>query len=79
MAELKPCPFCGGSVMIAKGGFDGNTWWFVTRSTAENKCTCRVFMESEDFFYTAPIEEQRMRKKELIEAWNRRAEDAENH
>lgn len=75
MAELKPCPFCGGRVSIAKMGDNGNTWWFVTRGYDEDRCTCRLFMESEDFFYDAPEEEQSARKAELIEAWNRRAKD----
>ena len=74
MAELKLCPFCGGSVSIAKGG-DNFMYWFVTRGIDKNRCTCRLFMESDEFPANAPKNVQLRFKKELIEAWNRRAED----
>jgi hypothetical protein len=75
MAELKPCPFCGGSVSIAKAGDNGMLWWFVTRGNGEDRCRCRVFMESEDFQVHSPMEEKQLKRTNLIEAWNRRAED----
>ena len=78
MAELKRCPFCGGEVSIAKTSDDfgeGLLWWYVTRGHGKNSCECRVFMESEQFHYRAPIEEKLKAKDELIVAWNRRAND----
>ena len=74
-AELKPCPFCGGSVTIAKGGDNSMLWWFITRGNGENKCNCRLFMESESFPVNASFDEKVQKKQDLIEAWNRRAED----
>lgn len=73
--KLKPCPFCGGSVRIAKAGDNSMLWWFVTRGTGENPCTCRLFMESEDFAVNEDIQQKMKLRKDLIEAWNRRAND----
>ena len=75
MAELKPCPFCGGSVTIARSSDNGMMWWFVTRGKGEKPCKCRVFMESDDFAIHDPVERKLKLKHELIAAWNRRAED----
>lgn len=72
MAELKPCPFCGGSVSIAKAGDNGMMWWFITRGKGANPCKCRVFMESEDFAIREAVERKLKLKQDLIEAWNRR-------
>lgn len=71
MNKLKPCPFCGGTVNIARTGDGEVSWFMVTRGAVENACTCRVFMESEIFYEEedAANELQRLR-----EAWNRRAE-----
>jgi hypothetical protein len=73
MAELKPCPFCGGKVRVAKTGDGDQLWWFVTRATEAGKCTCRVFMESMCFYPDTPQEEKQKLKRDLVEAWNRRA------
>ena len=75
MAELKPCPFCGGSVSIAKSGDNGHMWWFVTRGRREDRCRCRVFMESEEYQLNAPLADRLNLKNDLIEAWNRRVND----
>jgi hypothetical protein len=72
MAELKPCPFCGGSVSIAKSGHNSMLWWFITRGGGRNGCKCRLFMESDDFPCNAPEFVKKRFKNELIEAWNRR-------
>lgn len=79
MADLKPCPFCGGEVSIAAGGEAPEKWFFVTRGhskTAKN-CDCRVFMESGIYYdgYGFPAEVVAKIKNDLIEAWNRRADD----
>ena len=76
MSELKPCPFCGGEVRLAKTGDEDNQLiWFITRGVKENACRCRVFMESAPFYVDDPMEHKRKLKNELIEAWNRRADD----
>ena len=77
MAELKPCPFCGGSVSIAKAGDNHMLCWFVTRGSGRNRCNCRLFMESDCFPSDAPEFVRKRMKNELIEAWNRRAEVTE--
>ena len=75
MAELKPCPFCGGEVSLSKAS-DGTTlWWFVGRGRGHRPCRCRLFMESDSFVPTTPQEEKQLIKARLIEAWNRRAAD----
>ncbi len=73
--KLKPCPFCGGNVKVAKMGDNGHMWWFITRGSGENKCRCRVFMESEDFCINDTMEFKQKLKEELINAWNRRADN----
>lgn len=75
MTELKPCPFCGGNVELAKMGENLHCWWVVTRGRGKNKCTCRVFMESEEFWVNDTTELKQSRKQELINSWNRRAEN----
>lgn len=69
--KLKPCPFCGGEVTIALIG-DKNTRWFVTRGIGKNKCTCRVFMESEQMPRDASKWTKETTKRELTEKWNTR-------
>ena len=69
--ELKPCPFCGGEVAIALKGND-YVQWFVTRGFGENKCTCRIFMESDLFTKGDSDSDKNKVKNNLIEAWNRR-------
>jgi hypothetical protein len=82
MAELKPCPFCGGEVSIGLTGHGNTNWFFVTRGYSKTKknCKCRLFMESDRYFLgcldTKEAKERVM--KDLIEAWNRRAGDG-NH
>ena len=68
MSELKPCPFCGGTVRIMTMGDEERFWHMITRGI-ENSCNCRVFMESKLFYDGESGEEQ---ENELIEAWNTR-------
>lgn len=72
MSELKllPCPFCGGEVEIALTGNKGEQW-FVTRGLGKNKCTCRVFMESNMFSADDSDAKEKERDK-LIAKWNTR-------
>ena len=70
--ELKSCPFCGGKVAIALGGDDAYQWYFVTRGNGENKCDCRLFMESERFYKDDDEETKAKAKSDLIKRWNRR-------
>lgn len=72
MEELKRCPFCGGKVAIAEGSMSMTKWLFITRAQGENKCTCRVFMESEEYRFDCPEEDKKEIKADLIEAWNKR-------
>lgn len=75
MAELKLCPFCGGEVAVAKAGDDSLLWWFITRGRGENKCTCRVFMESESFYADDMMKLKQQLKQNLIDRWNRRVDN----
>lgn len=73
--ELKPCPFCGGEVSIALfGDPEFGFYWKITRGISDNACTCRVFMESQLF---NDDEHGEFEKKQLVEAWNRRASEQE--
>ena len=75
MTELKPCPFCGGNVGLAKMGDDIRIWWIITRDIGENKCTCRVFMESNPCYESSPKWLKQGIKQKLIDDWNRRADN----
>lgn len=72
MTELKRCPFCGGEVAIAETSHDSELWMFVTRGRGNNKCKCRIFMESRSYTLDSPESEKAKIKADLIEAWNSR-------
>ena len=72
MNDLKPCPFCGGKVTIAETGTDVKKWMFISRAHGENKCTCRVFMESGEYWFDCSEKDKERIKADLIEAWNKR-------
>lgn len=72
MEELKRCPFCGGEVAIAEASCDSEIWMFVTRGHGNNKCKCRVFMESRTYTLDFSKSEKAKIKADLIEAWNKR-------
>ena len=60
MAELKPCPFCGGKArekVYITGTWMKRKWFYVECSV----CSAKVSLSSV--------------KEEAYEAWNRRAED----
>lgn len=74
--ELKPCPFCGGTVEIAMGGDSHSKFFlFVTRGTAPDACECRVFMESRHCVQDRFDNRREELEKDLIAAWNRRADN----
>lgn len=70
--KLKPCPFCGGGVSIASVGDEIYQWYFITRGNGENKCDCRLFMESERFYKGDEEKTKVKAKSDLINRWNRR-------
>ena len=78
LAELKPCPFCGGEVRIVEY-YDNDgivAWYRVSRGVDEkNRCNCRVFMESRMFLRTSSDEQKQTELKDLSDAWNRRVEN----
>ncbi len=64
MAELKPCPFCGG-----KGKIEAENWWSAT-GNSKYLALCENYDNGcwgmqENWFDTL---------EQAIEAWNRRAE-----
>lgn len=70
--NLKPCPFCGGKVTIAEMGNNEYGLYIVTRGLYDDKCTCRVFMESEKLEKSDTEERKTRIKEDLIEKWNKR-------
>lgn len=70
MAELKPCPFCGGEAGIGYGRTeDGGDIVSITVLCAE--CHIGIFRYNEK-----PNEYDGFKsEKQAIKAWNRRAED----
>lgn len=72
MTELKRCPFCGGEVAIAETGNGARKWMFISRARGENKCSCRIFMESEEYWFDCTKKDKEKIRANLIEAWNKR-------
>jgi len=62
MKELKPCPFCGGKVVVREGNVQDG--WI-----GHTAITC--FDQKNPF---CPSQWVELSKKKAIEAWNRRAE-----
>lgn len=60
MAELKPCPFCGGKAIL-NHGLSGTQFSYV-------HCT-RCFAKTSDYYISTAHSSDR----KAIEAWNRRA------
>ena len=72
MTELKRCPFCGGEVAIAETETGERRWMFILGAHGENKCSCRIFMESEDYWFDCSKKDKEKIKADLIKAWNKR-------
>lgn len=76
MSDLKPCPFCGSAVDVEKkplwdvyGHGYKDCYEFVIRC---KKCGCRVDQPQNDSVYRS----EEVAKTNAIEAWNRRAQNA---
>ena len=71
MAELKPCPFCGGeNVVVKQDGvlICGHRYWFIEHLKPSSKCPLTDgFDRWRSTLYTT--------KEKAIEAWNRRASE----
>ena len=61
MAELKPCPFCGGEAFVCEYLYSCEPGRIVMYGVECNGCHTTTFEGNS--------------KQEAIEAWNRRAED----
>ena len=81
MAELKPCPFCGGTDIRYSLKITGRWEIGYHASMYCNKCHCygaRTLTEKvpyRDYKGRTAIERDETIKRKAIEAWNRRAED----
>lgn len=72
MAELKPCPFCGGINVTVKRSnttLCGNHYWFIAHSMPEKECPLT------DIWGWWHSKEKFTTKAKAIEAWNRRVGD----
>lgn len=82
--ELKPCPFCGGSVspvyVIGDWYEDGentglNSYsWSIRHNVRHSTCLLRSFYDYGEF-RTLDCKEADEQKQRIIEAWNTRAND----
>ncbi len=73
MDELKPCPFCGGEAELLR---DGNGTWGGYKIYCNGEyCTA---MMSSFTFREGDKEAEEVDRKTIIEAWNRRAGDADD-
>ena len=66
MAELKPCPFCGGRPHFTD-------WGRIGRWCVKHTCKGGSGNERRISIYAGGFEKE----EEAIEAWNRRAEDGQ--
>ena len=69
MTELKPCPFCGGSVSMVLNQFEGS--YMVFHNSIEPCLVCEPF----EIAMNAVVKN----REDAIRAWNRRSNDAEIH
>ena len=71
MAELKPCPFCGGKADLRQEDFDPR--WMPTRNDPDSGGCPPYYVQCDDCGATT---EYRYMAHEAIELWNRRADNA---
>lgn len=74
-AELKPCPFCGGSADVYYGfnyDYDGGDRWYVY--SAEVWCNCGCTLKVDNHLPKVHVSEDHMLDF-AIEAWNRRTNE----
>lgn len=72
MAELKPCPFCGGiNIQVRQGNcfLNGHQYWYVRHGMPPRECV----LTNADGWWIGT--EKYTTKEKAIEAWNRRADD----
>jgi Lar family restriction alleviation protein len=62
MAELKPCPFCGGEAKLLTENFGEYVW-----------AKCEVCGVQTSRYYVRAVVDGKDGEKRAIEAWNRRA------
>ena len=68
---VKQCPFCGGEAELSRNG--NGTWgWFDIYCCGEY---CTAHMNSFTTFREGDKKAEEIEKKNIIKAWNRRAED----
>lgn len=81
-AELKPCPFCGGSDLELKD-YTENIYGFgdykirckICRAYMESPSTAKITRYDDCFRQERNDETKAKAKRELILAWNRRADN----
>lgn len=67
MAELKPCPFCGGFIEVWKHTYPSGDTYFEPLGRHGDECILSHVLWCNDF----------ETEEELTEAWNRRAGEQE--
>ncbi len=71
MPELKPCPFCGCSVIIKRRVYPNLSWNYAVDGWHDNGCPLQwLAIEPED------DDDNPLPPEEIAEQWNRRWEDA---
>ena len=74
--RLQRCPFCGKKVTMASMS-DGDEHWFYILGgyRGNDRCHCRVFMESDKYRDGATEKEIMAVRAALVEKWNRRVNE----
>lgn len=75
MEELKPCPFCWSEAELSRNG--NGTWGSYSIYCTNQDCTAS--MGSFNTFREGDKKAEEVEKKNVIEAWNRRADDGKEN